>query len=268
MMPPPPTRRHLLALLALPLLLIAVWLGGEDGLLGAANHVGYAVCHQITVRSYVFGDLQLPLCARCTGQYLGALAGLLLVWAWGRRRSGVFPRGRYLLMLIAFLAAWFFDGFNSYISLLLGRPWLYTPHNTLRLITGILQGYAVSMLLIPYFNQVFWTEWQREPVLQHGREVAQMLAVGALLVLAVSSRWPPLFYPLALLSSGAAFMMLSIVGVLVFLLLLGEDNQNRTWRDFISLLLPGMVFAALLIGAIDLARGYAETVLGAPFSGL
>ena len=40
---------------------------------GKADHIGYAVCHQISVRSYFFGDHQLPLCARCSGQYLGAL---------------------------------------------------------------------------------------------------------------------------------------------------------------------------------------------------
>ena len=259
---PPQRLRRVITLFSLPLLLGGFWLGGQEGVLGAANHVGYAVCHQITVRSYVFGDMQLPLCARCTGQYLGVFSGLLLAWRWGRLGAGGFPPMRYLLMLAAFFGAWGFDGFNSYISLLLGHPWLYQPHNTLRLVTGMMQGYAVSFLLIPYFNQVFWAESRPEPVLQRSSEVVQMGVLGGLVVLAVASRWPPLFYPLAILSSGAAFMMLSIVGQLLFLLFLREENKNHSWRDFLSLLAPGMVFAVMLIGAIDLARGAAEAALG------
>lgn len=270
-MSPPPVssrlRRWLFGL-AVPILLALIWLGGQEGVLGAANHVGYAVCHQITVRSYIFGDLQLPLCARCTGQYLGALAGFVLLWRWGRLRSGGFPRRPYLVLLLAFLAFWGFDGFNSYVSLLLDKPWLYRPHNLLRLITGVMQGYAVSMLLIPYFNQVFWREYSSEPVLQRPREVGVMFVVGGVLVLAVHSRWQPLFYPLAILSAGTAFMMLSIVGVLLWLLLLREENNNRSARDFLTLLAPGMVFAALLILGIDVARAFVENRLGAGFPGI
>ncbi|NOZ72671.1 MAG: DUF2085 domain-containing protein [Chloroflexi bacterium] len=252
------TLRRLLALLAVPSLVVLFWLGSQEGILGMANHVGYAVCHQITVRTYIFADLKLPLCARCTGQYLGAFSGFVLAWRWGRLRAAGLPRGRYILILLAFLGVWAFDGFNSYVSLLLGRPFLYSPHNLLRLITGMLQGLAVSFFLIPYFNQVFWREPDPTPILDNRWQLFTALAVSAVLVLAVQSRWLPLFYPLAILSSATAFFMLSIVGILVLLFVLREENKNSTAADFVTLLLPGMVFAALLIGAIDLARAYAE----------
>jgi hypothetical protein len=126
----------------------------------------------------------------------------------------------------------------------------------------MLQGLAVSFLLIPYFNQVFWQKVDPTPVLESGWEVVKALGVSAVLVLAVQSRWLPLFYPLALASSLTAFFMLSIVGVLFFLFILGEENRNSTLRDFVTLLLPGMVFAALLIAGIDLARAYAENIQG------
>ena len=57
------------------------------GLLDKADHIGYAVCHQIPIRSYFFGTYKLPLCARCSGQYLGALGGMLLLIAMGRGLS-------------------------------------------------------------------------------------------------------------------------------------------------------------------------------------
>ena len=35
--------------------------GLRHGLLAFADSVGYAVCHQITVRTYLFGELAMPL---------------------------------------------------------------------------------------------------------------------------------------------------------------------------------------------------------------
>ena len=46
------------------------------GLLGKADAIGYAVCHRIDLRSFHLGDRTLPLCARCTGMFLGTLVSL------------------------------------------------------------------------------------------------------------------------------------------------------------------------------------------------
>jgi uncharacterized membrane protein len=50
-------------------------------------HVFAPVCHQISVRSPHIGEIQIALCDRCTGIYLGFLAGVLgvpLLWRWRR----------------------------------------------------------------------------------------------------------------------------------------------------------------------------------------
>lgn len=170
---------------------------------------------------------------------------------------------RWLIaVLIGFLAIWAFDGFNSYLYLILGRPFLYQPHNILRISTGILQGLAVSFLFLPFFNLAFWAEPDIRPVLQNGWELAQALGLGALVVLAVTSGWTLLFYPLAILSVVGTVLMLSLVGALFVLLALREENSNRTLGDFFSLFLPGMAFAALLLLSIDLFRAFAESNLG------
>jgi len=256
-------KRLWLGLAALPILLLALWLGGrEDGPMGVAHYVGYAVCHQITIRTYVFGDLVMPLCARCSGQYLGVLIGFFLAWRWGRIRAAGLPPRWLIAVLIGFLAIWAFDGFNSYLYLILGHPLLYQPQNILRISTGILQGLAVSFLFLPFFNLAFWAEPDPRPVLQNGGELAQALGLGALVVLAVASGWPIFFYPVAILSVAATVLMLSLVGALFVLLALREENTNRTVGDFLSLLLPGMAFAALLLLGIDLFRAFAENNLG------
>ena len=75
-------------LLAVGLLLVGWLFNTPGGLLGKADAVGYAVCHRIDLRSFYIGDRQLPLCARCTGMYLGAMLGLVYQVFFGRRRAG------------------------------------------------------------------------------------------------------------------------------------------------------------------------------------
>ena len=55
----------------------ALWFAiAPPGLLGKADAVGYAICHRIGERSFHIGDRQLPLCARCTGEFFSAAIGV------------------------------------------------------------------------------------------------------------------------------------------------------------------------------------------------
>src|SRR3990172_240500 len=65
--------------IVLLLIVLTVWvIFTPGGLFGKADAVGYAVCHRITIRSFLFPDgHQFPLCARCTGTFIGVLIGFL-----------------------------------------------------------------------------------------------------------------------------------------------------------------------------------------------
>jgi Predicted membrane protein (DUF2085) len=59
----------------------------ESLLILAVYGVGSLVCHQLPERSYHLWTAQLPVCARCTGIYLGAVVGIL-----GWTCAGAFER--------------------------------------------------------------------------------------------------------------------------------------------------------------------------------
>jgi len=258
--------RWLLILAAIIVVGGIAW-GLKTGPLGLAHSVGYAVCHQITVRSYIFGDLVMPLCARCSGQYLGAMSGFFMALIWRRLRASGLPSRGVIILLVIFLVIWAFDGINSYVYLIAGSPFLYTPHNLLRLITGMLQGVAISMLFLPFFNQVFWREPDPQPVLANWREFGRILLLAALFTLAVNSRWLPLFYPLALLAVAGVFLLLSLVGMLIVVMALHAENTAESFQDFVRFFVPGMAFATLLIIGIDALRAWAEGAFGFFISG-
>lgn len=67
---------------------LAAWLQHERPTSAALLRLAYApLCHQLPERSLVIGSAHQAVCARCSGLYLGGVAGLVLagVWVVGRR---------------------------------------------------------------------------------------------------------------------------------------------------------------------------------------
>jgi len=135
-----------LVLCLVGLLLVGWLLNTPAGLLGKADAIGYAVCHRIDLRSFHLGERQVPLCARCSGMYLGAMLGLAFQALTSRRRAGMPPRG-VLVFLGVLVLAFGVDGVNSYLHLFPGAPSLYEPGNLLRLLTGTGMGLVIALVL-------------------------------------------------------------------------------------------------------------------------
>src|SRR5215510_16003713 len=85
-------------------LTLTLWLiNTPPGLLGKANAIAFAICHRLVSHSIMLGEQAMPLCARCTGIYLGALVGLLTMSGLGRNKAGGLPRRPLLVVLIGFI---------------------------------------------------------------------------------------------------------------------------------------------------------------------
>lgn len=231
------------------------WLGlTPSGLLGKADAIGYAVCHRIDARSFHLGDRQLPLCARCTGIYLGAMLGFLTLAAAGRTRAAGLPSTRLILTLVGFIAVMGVDGVNSYLSFFPQLPHLYPPQNWLRLITGTLAGLAISMLVFPSFNQTVWRHWEDRPALASFRELLGLLLLAGILIGLVLAENPLALYPLALLSSLGVLALLGSVHTIMLLLLFRRENRAEGWRGAALPALGGLTLGLVQIGLFDLLR--------------
>jgi len=212
------------------------------------------------------GGRALPLCARCSGTYLGALAGLAVLAMRGRGRASKLPEPKYLAMFGVFLAAWALDGFNSLLTFFPGAPYLYEPHNPLRLVTGILEGLAIAALLLPAFNLSLWPELAPSPSIGCWQDIAWMVMGGALVAGAVASGLPFLLYPLAILSGLAVVMMLGTVNSIFVLLALRRNDPMTGWKQALPPLLLGLTLAMFELAAVGMARAALEAWLGPPWS--
>jgi uncharacterized membrane protein len=165
------------------LIAFAVWFYiAPPGLLGKADAVGYAICHRIDERSFHIGERQLPLCARCTGEFYAAAISLLFFAIVSPKRSGM-PGWKFGAPLLLFFFAFGIDGSNSYLYLLKSAapgaldniPNLYVPNNTLRLLTGSGMGIALASILYPAFNQSVW----KDAVLERALDWKKLAQNGA-----------------------------------------------------------------------------------------
>jgi uncharacterized membrane protein len=247
------------------LVLLVILIATPGGILFKADWVGYAVCHRITERSFVLAGRQLPLCARCTGTFIGALVGLFgQAVVLRRRRAANFPPGRVLICLFAFFIFWGADGFNSYMALV-GGPHVYEPQNWLRLTTGSLQGLAMSGFVYPVFNFTLWRRPSVEANVRDLRDLGVLILMEAGLVALTLTEWGFLLYPLAILGALGVLTLLTIVNSMLVLMITRRDNMATTWADAVLPLLVGLVFSLIQIGAIDYVRyRFAGMMIGAP----
>ena len=214
------------------------------------------VCHQIAAHSFVAHGEALPLCARCLGTYLGALIGLL-TWRLGRRsKATALPPMRVVVVLAAFMASWALDGFNSFLTLIPGAPYLYTPHNMLRLVTGMLNGLALATLIHPLFNFVAWREPDPRPATPSLRSLVAPLAVVALITVIAYAETSAALQSLALFGVAGLLITMTLVNTTGVLVLLRREEQADTWNDLWLPLILGFTFTLTEISALALFRAW------------
>lgn len=258
-----PTADRIIAVLAL-VVIASLLILGPHSLLATADRAAYAVCHRIGDHSFFIAGRQLPLCARCTGTYLGALAGLVVLGLRGKLRAGQFPARPYLLLLGFFMLLWAIDGLNSFLALM-GLPHLYQPDNLLRLVTGTLEGIAIAAVLVPALNITLWREPEPTRSIENGRDLLALLAGAGVVVLAVGSEWDPLLYPLALLSGLMVAVLLGALNTMFYLAARGRDGKARSRRELMSPALAGLALALCEIALIGAGRDALTARFGLPF---
>lgn len=252
--PAPRWLRFGLPVIALGLLIS--WLAlTPNGLLGKMDAIGCAVCHRIESHSFFLGDRSLPLCARCTGLFLGALIGLLSQ-NWWKNQAAALPSGlpprRYLFLFGVFLLFYAFDGANSYLNLVM--PSLYEPNNALRLSSGLLVGIAVSTLLLPIFRQAMLSNIDSRPVLNSWKLLALMLAIGGVVFILMYSNNLFFLYPLAILSALSTWLLLGIAYTVILQVILPRALTYPGLREAWLVLVGGFSLALVQILVTDLLR--------------
>lgn len=226
----------------------------HDHILAGADWMGYAVCHRLTERTFMINGRQLPLCARCTGMYLGAALSLLTLWLAGRSRHTFLPPLPILLILLGFIGIMGLDGLNSYSHFFPNAPHLYQPRNWLRLLTGTGTGLAMGAILLPTLAQTLWREQDFRPSLSTLRELGGLVVVGGTAVLLTLSNQPHLLYVLAIISVVGLLAIVTTLNSIMVLILTRRESLAQNWQQASLPLLIGLILAITELSAISYLR--------------
>ena len=248
-----------------PLAAIAILAGflyiAPPGILSKADAVGYAVCHRLDPRSFHVDGRQLPLCARCSGMYLGAVLGMIFLSLRYRHSAGT-PPTAVLIVFGIFILAFGIDGVNSYLYLMKSVygsrlafiPNLYIPNNTLRLFTGSGTGVGMAVAIFVSLNQTLWKDWDNRKVLQKPGDLLILVAIILFADLLVLPEWNWVLYPVAFLSAGGVLMLLSLAYGMLWTIIMRQENQYTRMGDAWLPLLAGLTITLIQITAADLFR--------------
>src|SRR5512135_3607555 len=243
------------------LMALAAWIYiAPPGLMGKLDAVGYAVCHRLDSHSLHIGSIQMPLCARCTGEFDAAAIALVFQALLGARKSRLPNRG-ILAVLVLFFLAFAVDGSNSYLALLKNTyagafsniPNLYVTNNTTRVFTGSGMGIAMASVLFPMYNQSIWRAPVDAPALDW-RRFGILVGMVLLLDIGMLTESPWVLYPVAILSSLGVVALLSMVFSIVWIMVMRQENDFDHLRQLWLPAVAGLTLAFLLIVGIDLFR--------------
>jgi len=132
-------------LLWMAAIMLAPWLAGRAPRMAAYLYACFTpLCHQLPERSFSLFGHPLAVCARCTGLYAGALAGLIGYPRFRGFAAVRLPDIRLLLLLATPIAA---DAAARWIG-------LWSSGNTVRFLTGFAAG-----SLLPYYFLTGVGEW-------------------------------------------------------------------------------------------------------------
>jgi uncharacterized membrane protein len=240
-------------LLGIAVALTAVWLFlTPSGLLGKADAVGYSVCHQIGTRAFHMNGRPFPLCARCSGMFLGAMLGLIFQVVQGRK--GKMPPVAVIVLFGLMALAWALDGVNSFLMLAPGDIAVYETQNWTRLVTGTGMGVALSAFVFPSFVQTMFQDWEEQSGFGSWKQVLGVILIAVVLDVLLLLEIPWVLYPFALIGSAGVIVLLVMIYSMVLVMAFRKENIFTSFRELWVPLVGGYILAMLQIGGVDLLR--------------
>lgn len=220
------------------------------------NWIGYGLCHQLPERSFFGGGLQVPVCARDTGIYVGFVISMAIVaWLHRGQRPSQMPRSIVwvaALFMVAFMA---WDGVTSYAG-------LRTTTNALRLLTGLSTGYAVSVLLLPLLNDELWRYPGPGRVLDGPGSFSIWLISLPAAFFALWFAAPLLGQVYPVLVALAIVATLSAINLLIVAMLPWFDRRAVRWQDLVVPSAIAVAISLLEIGIAGALRAVLQSAAG------
>jgi uncharacterized membrane protein len=208
--------------------------------------LGSAVCHQLPQRSFFAGSLQICLCARCEGIYLGFLISAVLLFLLFRKKQSDLPPVYIIVIAILFIVSTITDGLLSYLGLI-------NTNNFTRFITGYLAGSGAVIITYPVFNYQYYLDSTFERIFSKKWQFVLFVAIN--LVFITSAILNVGFINIVYFYISPLAVLFTFFSVNILVVLFIPRFSKKATRFFSKyLILPFLV--SIMLTAIELFLSY------------
>jgi hypothetical protein len=183
---------------------------------------------------------------------LGSFIGISYFLTLGKK-SGI-PKAGYAALLIILFIIWGGDGFNSFMSELLDRPFLYQTTNLTRLVTGLGMGLVMSTALTTLFNLTVWQKSLPSQLLSNIWQIAGYGTTAAILGWLLINGNATLFQVLAYISIGMVLAIITTLYTIFWVIMLRKENSFTGWKPLFIYIFSGFGTAMLQVTLLNLLR--------------
>jgi uncharacterized membrane protein len=186
--------------------------------------VGFGLCHQLPERSLFAGGLRVPVCARDAGIYLGFTIALIVIALIHRDRPSRPPATSVNVLLALGVVAMAIDGLTSYTG-------FRATTNEIRLMTGLMTGFALAAWITPMLAAELWRSSGSGRVLGGSVRAGVYLAalVGSYVAVWYGAPYLGIVYPL--LATVSIIVTFTTVNLVIVCLLPPFERRAVRLRD-------------------------------------
>lgn len=213
--------------------------------------IGYAICHQLPERSFFVYDNSFPLCARCTGIYIGMFIAFLFYFFTKiiKNKKPILPPPLWVnIFSVSFILLMAFQAISS---IFIDYPW----DKEIRFITGILFGFSLPWYLFITINYSKRFNYQEKDIISY-KEYLTLSSITTLIAIIFLFKISIILY---------ISVYISIAGLLLFIFLINfslsiliSDNIKKLQKiSLYYLIFTSAAFSILEIIALNFLHSIA-----------
>lgn len=208
--------------------------------------IGHAICHQIPERSFFVYGKQLPLCARCTGIYLGMFIAFSFYFFTKilKNKKPIKPPALWINIFSIFFIL--IMPLHALSALIISTPY----DNILRFITGLLFGFSIPWYLFLTINYSRRFIYQNKEIINY-KEYLTLILLVTILASVFLIKISAILY---------ISIYISIIGLLIFiflinlsiLILIFDSIKRIKNKPFYYLIIISIILSILEIITLNL----------------
>ena len=202
--------------------------------------LGSTVCHQLAERSYFYGDVQMPLCARCIGIHFGFVLSAAFLLLGPKRLASKLPSTKQLVVLGAIMLFYFLDAGLSYSG-------VSQSDNLRRTLSGLSLGVPLPFVLVSIFGLLTRSHAPHIGVFDKPSDwlaLPALFAIGVGAILAAPENGI-LFYAVSLVGVVGVFVFFSTVFSVVSVVVLDKSPIEVRSKVLMATAMAFLVLMAL-----------------------